>query len=157
MTRHWRHTPCGAWQLWCKPGSRFFMLAPHFVPASFFIRAIFLRALLCILVLFHTKIKIVKSYVLNVLFQSQCQKTTTTTEQKREVFLNNFWGASSKSVGSISCETALRWAVLKRQSKHSVCDGFHSSADSIKLTSRRREQRMTKRDVEADCCGRFEE
>ena len=23
MTRHWRHTPCGALQLWCKPGSRF--------------------------------------------------------------------------------------------------------------------------------------
>ena len=23
MTRHWRHTPCGVWQLRCKPGSRF--------------------------------------------------------------------------------------------------------------------------------------
>ena len=35
MTRHWRHTPCGVWQLRCKPGSRFSRWFPIlFLPVS---------------------------------------------------------------------------------------------------------------------------
>ena len=35
MTRHWRHTPCGVWQLRCKPGSRFSCWLPIlFLPVS---------------------------------------------------------------------------------------------------------------------------
>ena len=39
------------------------MLAPHFVPASFFIRAIFLRALLCMVLMWRDQVSFLSNFI----------------------------------------------------------------------------------------------
>ena len=61
MTRHWRHAPCGVWQCGVNVGQNF-MLTPHFVPASFFIRAIFLRAMLRMVLMWGDQVSFLSNF-----------------------------------------------------------------------------------------------